>query len=127
MEMELKDELGVTGERLAAAAGLLEQAVERLAQRQSDSEESIGRIGHIVATVEARRESELEEKLAAAEAEGAHRGRVHVRDPALAVHEGELWRDLEERVDAGAGSTDRALRLDGAAVVLRGRRRRRER
>jgi hypothetical protein len=69
MEMELKDELGVTVERLAAAAGLLEQAVERLAQRQSDSEESIGRIGQIVATVEARRETELEEKLAAAEAE----------------------------------------------------------
>jgi len=69
MEMELKDELGVTVERLAAAAGLLEQAVERLAQRQSDSEESIGHIGHIVATVEARRETELEEKLAAAEAE----------------------------------------------------------
>jgi uncharacterized protein YpuA (DUF1002 family) len=66
MEIELKDELGVTVERLAAAAGLLEQAVERLAQRQSDSEESIGRI---VATVEARRETELEEKLAAAEAE----------------------------------------------------------
>jgi len=28
MEMELKDDLGVTVERLAAAAGLLEQAVE---------------------------------------------------------------------------------------------------
>jgi hypothetical protein len=66
MEIEMKDELGVTVERLAAAAGLLEQAVERLAQRQSDSEESIGRI---VATVEARREAELEEKLAAAETE----------------------------------------------------------
>jgi hypothetical protein len=70
MEMELKDELGVTVERLAAAAGLLEQAVERLAQRQNDfaidAEASIGRI---VATVESRRESELEEKLAAAEAQ----------------------------------------------------------
>lgn len=66
MEIELKDDLGVTVERLAAAAGLLEQAVERLSQRQSDSEESIGRI---VATVEARREAELEAKLAAAEAE----------------------------------------------------------
>ncbi len=69
MEMELKDELEVTVERLAAAAGLLEQAVERLAQRQDafaiDAEASIGRI---VATVEARREAELEEKLAAAEA-----------------------------------------------------------
>ncbi len=64
--MKMKDELENSVERLAAAAGLLEQAVERLAQRQSDSEESIGRI---VATVEARREADLEEKLAAAEAE----------------------------------------------------------
>src|SRR5271167_3483004 len=68
MEMEMKDELGVTVERLAAAAGLLEQAVERLAQRQNDfaldAEASIGRI---VATV--GREAELEAKLAAAEAE----------------------------------------------------------
>ena len=64
--MEWTGELGVTVERLAATAGLLEQAVERLALRQSESEESIGRI---VATVEARREAELEEKLAAAEAE----------------------------------------------------------
>jgi hypothetical protein len=70
MEMEMKDELGLTVERLAAAAGLLEQAVERLAQRQNDfaldAEASIGRIA---ATVEGRREAELEEKLAAAEAE----------------------------------------------------------
>src|SRR5580700_1667783 len=66
MELEMKD----TVERLAAAAGLLEQAVERLAQRQNDfaldAEASIGRI---VATVEGRREAELEEKLAAAEAQ----------------------------------------------------------
>ncbi|MGH9595205.1 MAG: hypothetical protein ACRD3K_00260, partial [Edaphobacter sp.] len=70
MELEMKDELGTTVERLAAAAGMLEQAVERLAQRQNDfaldAEASIGRI---VATVEARREMELEEKLAAAEAQ----------------------------------------------------------
>jgi hypothetical protein len=68
MEMEMKDELGITVDRLAAAANLLEQAVERLAQRQSafaeDAEASISRI---VATVESRREAELEEKLAAAE------------------------------------------------------------
>jgi hypothetical protein len=55
-------------DRLAAAASLLEQAVERLAQRQSafaeDAEASISRI---VATVESRRETDLEEKLAAAE------------------------------------------------------------
>jgi hypothetical protein len=70
MEIEMKDELGSTVERLAAAAGLLEQAVERLAQRQSDfaldAEASIGRI---VATVERQREAELEEKLATAEAQ----------------------------------------------------------
>jgi len=68
MEMEMKDELGLTMDRLAAAANLLEQTVERLAERQSafavDAEASIGRI---VATVDARRETELEEKLAAAE------------------------------------------------------------
>ena len=70
MEMELKDELGVTVERLAAAAGLLEQAVERLAQRQNDfAMDAEASIGRIVATVENRRESELEEKLAAAEAQ----------------------------------------------------------
>jgi hypothetical protein len=33
MEIDMKDELAVTVERLAAAAGLLEQAVERLAQK----------------------------------------------------------------------------------------------
>jgi hypothetical protein len=70
MEIEMKDELGSTVERLAATAGLLEQAVERLAQRQNDfaidAEASIGRI---VATVEGRREAELEAKLAAAEAQ----------------------------------------------------------
>ena len=70
MEMELKDELGVTVERLAAAAGLLEQAVERLAQRQNDfAMDAEASIGRIVATVENRRESELEEKLAGAEAQ----------------------------------------------------------
>lgn len=66
--MEMTDELRGTVERLATAAGLLEQTVERLAQRQIDfaldAEASIGRI---VATVEGRREAELEDKLAAAE------------------------------------------------------------
>jgi hypothetical protein len=62
MEMEMKDELGAFVQRLAAAAGLLEQAVERLAERQKDAEASIGRIS---ATVDA----DLEERLAAAEAQ----------------------------------------------------------
>jgi hypothetical protein len=70
MDIEMKDELANTVERLAAAAELLEQAVEKLAQRQNDfaidAEASIGRI---VATVEGRREAELEAKLAAAEAQ----------------------------------------------------------
>ena len=61
MDMEMKDELGAFVQRLAAAAGLLEQAVEKLAARQIDAEASIGRIS---ATVEA----EIEERLAAAEA-----------------------------------------------------------
>ena len=68
MEMERKDELGLTVDRLAAAASLLEQAVERLAQRQSSfAEDAEASIGRIVATVESRREADLEEKLAAAE------------------------------------------------------------
>jgi hypothetical protein len=69
MEIEMKDELGSTVERLAAAAGLLEQAAERLAQRQNDFADAEASIGRIVATVEGRREAELEEKLAAAEAQ----------------------------------------------------------
>src|SRR5580698_10612992 len=60
MEMEMKDELGAFVQRLAVAAGLLEQAVERLAERQKDAEASIGRIS---ATVDA----DLEERLFAAE------------------------------------------------------------
>jgi hypothetical protein len=70
MEIEMKDELGSTVERLAAAAGLLEQAIERFVQRQShlalDAEAAIS---SIVATVEGRREAELEEKLATTEAQ----------------------------------------------------------
>jgi hypothetical protein len=62
MELEMKDELGAFVQRLAAAAGMLEQAVERLAERQKDAEASIGRIS---ATVDA----DLEERLAAAEAQ----------------------------------------------------------
>ncbi len=68
MEIDVRDDLGVTVERLAAAAGLLEKAVERMAQCQVMFAESTeASIGRIVATVDARREAELEEKLAAAE------------------------------------------------------------
>jgi hypothetical protein len=58
--MENHNELAITVERLAEAACLLEQAVERLAERQRDAEASLGRIS---ATVE----STMEERLAAAE------------------------------------------------------------
>jgi len=68
MEMEMKDELGLTLDRLVAAAGMFELAVERMAARQNVLAEDVeSRIGRIVATVEARRETELEEKLTAAE------------------------------------------------------------
>ncbi len=69
MEFEMKDELSATVERLAAAAGMLQQAAERLAEREStfaiDAEATLSRI---VATAETRRESDLEQKLAAVEA-----------------------------------------------------------
>ena len=59
--MENNAALEATVERLAAAASLLEQAMERLTERQQHAEATIGRIS---ATVE----SALEERLAAAEA-----------------------------------------------------------
>lgn len=58
--METNHELAATVERLAAAAGMLEQAIERLSERQQEVESSVGRIS---ATVE----STLEERLAVAE------------------------------------------------------------
>lgn len=63
MEMETGAGAGVesTVERLSAAAALLEQAMQRLSERQQESEMTIGRIS---ATVEAA----MEERIAAAEA-----------------------------------------------------------
>lgn len=59
--MALESSLESTVERLASAAALLEQAMERLSARQQETETTIGRIS---ATVE----SALEERLRAAEA-----------------------------------------------------------
>jgi hypothetical protein len=70
VEADAQSALTATVERLAAATGMLEQAVARMFERQGEfalsAEASIGRI---VATVESKREAELEQKLAAAEAE----------------------------------------------------------
>jgi len=62
MEMEVAEETGVTSlvARLTAAAGMLEEAAERLAGREVDLEASFGRV--------ASREVELEQKLAEANA-----------------------------------------------------------
>jgi hypothetical protein len=59
--MDHTEELTTTIDRLTAAASALEQ----IAQRLNETDEST--IGRIVAQIEDRRESELEQKLAAAE------------------------------------------------------------
>ena len=59
--MDHTEELSTTTDRLAAAATALEQ----LAQRLTENDETT--IGRIVAQIDERRESDLEQKLAAAE------------------------------------------------------------
>ena len=120
--MEMMDELGATVERLAAAAGLLEQAVERLAQRQSefavDAEASIGRI---VATVEGRREAELEEKLAAAEARIAELAACGASVPEAVTHGRKTMPATMESLLAKQGVTVDSMEagaLDAALVSL---------
>ena len=103
MDIEMNDELGVeveldgtlavedafttTVERLAAATAMLEQAVERMFERQGElavsAEASVGRI---VATVESKREAELEQKLAAAEAEIAELRAAGISAPVAVTH-----------------------------------------
>ncbi len=73
MDLEMTNELTVTVERLAAAAGMLQQAAERLTERESSfALEAEATLGRVVASIESRnesqREAELEQKLAAAEA-----------------------------------------------------------
>jgi hypothetical protein len=97
MDIEMNDELNVetgmqgaltaTVERLAAATAMLEQAVERMFGRQSElavsAEASVGRI---VATVESKHEAELEQRLAAAEAEIAELRASGASAPAVVTH-----------------------------------------
>jgi len=71
MEMERNAGLETTVERLAAAAAMLEQAMERMSERQAEAETTIGRIS---ATVDAAMEERLivaEAKIAQLEAAGA--------------------------------------------------------
>ena len=72
MEMEIATQLADTLERLATAAGLLEQAAERLASNHTGIAASAEAgmqpsIERIVATVDPSRDTELAAKLAAAE------------------------------------------------------------
>ncbi len=70
MDLEMANELSMTVERLSAAAGMLQQAAERLAERESSfAIEAEATLSRVVATVESRHESELEQRLAAAEAQ----------------------------------------------------------
>ena len=80
MEMETNSGLEATVERLAAAANLLEQAMQRLSERQQESEATIGRIS---ATVEAALEERLqaaEEKLARLEAEASGKTSAEIQN-----------------------------------------------
>ena len=62
--------LEATMERLAAAAEMLEQVVGRLTEQQKASAINAGAgVERIVATVDSQREAELEQRLAAVEAE----------------------------------------------------------
>jgi hypothetical protein len=82
-----EDALTATVERLAAATAMLERAVERMFGRQGElavsAEASVGRI---VATVESKRETELEQRLAAAEAEIAELRASGVSAPVAVTH-----------------------------------------
>jgi hypothetical protein len=86
-----EDALTATVERLVSATAMLERAVERMFGRQGElaisAEASVGRI---VATVESGRDSgreaELEQKLAAAEAEIAELRASGVSAPVAVTH-----------------------------------------
>ena len=96
MDIEVMDEvlaeetgagvLTATVERLAVATGTLEQVVARMFERQGELAASAeASIGRIVATVESKREAELEQKLAAAEAEIAE---LRASAPVAVTHSG---------------------------------------
>lgn len=116
MKSELKEDLPYGGvgadmdravERMLAAAEMLERAVEKISQREGISAmEAEASIGRIVATVEGRRELEVEQRLLAAETELAE-----LR--AKAASSGEFGRGGRKTVPAG---TVNLLAKQGVAV-----------
>jgi hypothetical protein len=87
VEAEMQGALTATVERLAAATAMLEQAVERMFGRQGEFAVSAeAGVGRIVATVESKHEAELEQRLAAAEAEIAELRAAGVYAPASVTH-----------------------------------------
>lgn len=112
MQMETNAGLEATVERLAAAADLLEQAMQRLAERQQESESTIGRIS---ATVEAALEDRLkaaEEKIAELEAATATQvaGDPAIRRKTLPATMSTMLAKQGVAVDSlEAGSLDAAL------------------
>jgi len=110
MQMETSAALEATVERLAAAADLLEQAMQRLSERQQESENTIGRIS---ATVEAALEDRLkaaEEKIAQLEAAAHVSGEPAGRRKTLPATMATMLAKQGVAVDSlEAGSLDAAL------------------
>ena len=110
MQMETSATLEATVERLAAAADLLEQAMQRLSERQQESENTIGRIS---ATVEAALEDRLkaaEEKIAQLEAAAHVSGEPAGRRKTLPATMATMLAKQGVAVDSlEAGSLDAAL------------------
>ena len=86
MDLEMTNELSITVERLAAAAGMLQLAAERLTERESTFHlEAEATLGRVVASIGTQREAELEQKLAAAEARIAE---LRASAPVTVTHSG---------------------------------------
>ena len=86
MDLEMTNELTATIDRLAAAASLLQHAAERLVECENtftlDAETTLERV---VATIGSRREAELEQQLATAEARIAE---LRASTPVTVTHSG---------------------------------------
>jgi len=116
MEMEVKDELSVAIERLAAAAGVLELAAEKFAGLQVSA--SVGREQEL-------REQQLEERLRAAEAtiaslEAGRGGRKTLpAGVSLLAKQGELREADQGGIDAALFGLSPEQRIAIKAQLLR--------